>query len=137
MKLHSTNYYDTLITVAEDSKADQGQVPLSKNGKKTIANWQFELMSEQPFSHNSDEVIFLTYAYRHELLDSEMEEARAQFFAKGQPCLRTSPLAKTYGWGILSNAAGKVRLIDSASDEYQTLLGTDSIKKVPAMKSKK
>ncbi len=137
MKIHSTNYYDTLITVAEDSKANQGVAPLSAKGKKTIANWQFELLAEQPSSHTSDEVIFLTYAYRNELLDSEMEEAHAQFFAKGQPCLRTSPLAKTYGWGILSDAAGKVRLIDCASEEYQTLLGTDSIKKVPAMKSKK
>jgi hypothetical protein len=36
MKAHTTNYFDTFIEVAEDTKAKAGVVPPS-NGKKSVA----------------------------------------------------------------------------------------------------
>jgi len=35
MKIHSTNYFDTFIEVAEDTNADSGTIPPAKD-KKTV-----------------------------------------------------------------------------------------------------
>ncbi|SFS47247.1 DUF6157 family protein [Sphingobacterium wenxiniae] len=137
MKTHSTNYYKTLITPARDCSAQQGIVPPEKVDKKTIANYQFEWISQHPLQYTSDDIIFEIYALKQDLLPTEKEAARQQFFSKGQPCLRTSPLTKTYGWGIYADEDGKIKLIDSASTEFQEMLSDEQIKKVSAMKSKK
>lgn len=137
MKQHSTNYSNTLIMPAADSQATAGSAPPVKNGKATIASMQFALIAQQPFAHTSDDVLFTVYAERNDILPAERPQARLQFFSKGQPCMRTSALAKTYGWGILFDAEGKMKLIDSASDSYQQLLDNPDIHKVQAMKSKK
>lgn len=137
MKTHSTNYFNTLITVAEDCKALKGEIPPLKIDKLTVANMQFERLINNPHHINSDDLIFDIYANRNDLLESELEDEKAKFYSKGQACLCTSPLAKTYGWGIYYDAEGKIRLIDSSSDEYQKLLQDNSIKKIPAMRSSK
>lgn len=136
MKTHTTNYFNTLITVAEDSRADCGTAPPEKN-KKTIANYQFDLLTKNPFKYTSDEILFTIFSLRNDVSTAEMNNEKIKFFSKGQPCLRTSPLAKTYGWGIYSDESGKIKLIDSISDEYQTLLQNPAVKKIPAMKSKR
>lgn len=92
---------------------------------------------KEPAQVNSDDLIFDIHAQRKELLEGELAEKREKFYSKGQACLRTSPLAKTYGWGIYYDAEGKIRLIDSATEEYQKMLKDDSIKKLPAMRSSK
>ncbi|SRR5690606_4609730 len=137
MKQHSTNYIQTLITPAEDSTAVKGTVPPEKPDKKSIANYQFEWIGKHPLQYTSDDVLFEVHAIRKDILPEEKAQERQKFFAKGQPCLRTSPLAKTYGWGIYADEEGKVKLVDMASDEYQAILANEAIKKVPAMKSKK
>ncbi|OJU73629.1 MAG: hypothetical protein BGO09_05825 [Bacteroidetes bacterium 47-18] len=135
MKQHTTNYFNTLITVSEDCKYLQGTIPVDKPGKKTIAGYQYEQIAGHPFAYTSDDVLFDVYADRNDIPTGERKEERSRFFSKGQPCMRTSPLAKTYGWGIYSNAQGRVKLVDSASDEYRRLLQDDTVKKVPAMRS--
>lgn len=40
MKTHSTNCFDTFIEVAEDTKADFGTIPPSKE-KKTVTEMQY------------------------------------------------------------------------------------------------
>ncbi|GEM67798.1 hypothetical protein SMI01S_14040 [Sphingobacterium mizutaii NBRC 14946 = DSM 11724] len=137
MKTHSTNYYNTLITVAEDCKSLKGEMPPVKIDKLTVANLQFDRLMKEPAQVNSDDLIFDIHAQRKELLEGELAEEREKFYSKGQACLRTSPLAKTYGWGIYYDAEGKIRLIDSATEEYQKMLKDDSIKKLPAMRSSK
>ena len=136
MKTHTTNYFNTLITVAEDCKADRGTIPPEKD-KMTIANFQFDLLRKQSFVYTSDDVLFKIFSIRNDISASETTTEKRKFFSKGQPCLRTSPLAKTYGWGIYFNEEGKIKLIDSASDEYQKLLKDEDIKKVSAMRNKK
>ncbi|MDN5477635.1 MAG: DUF6157 family protein [Chryseobacterium sp.] len=59
------------------------------------------------------------------------------FFSKGQPFLRSSPLAKRYGFGIHHNKEGKVAIFAVDSKEYQNFLSDETIKKVKAMRSKK
>ncbi len=38
MKVHSTNYFDTFIEVAEDTKVNSGTIPPAK-AKKTVAKY--------------------------------------------------------------------------------------------------
>ncbi|MCB0188546.1 MAG: hypothetical protein KDE31_29950 [Caldilineaceae bacterium] len=135
--MHTTNYINTLIEIAEDSMATAGTVPPVKGDKKTIANAQFELLEAHPYDNTSDDLIFGIFAERNGIADEEIDEERSRFFAKGQPCLRTSPLAKSYGWGIHSDGEGKVALIAADSVEYQALVADPAVTKVKAMRSKR
>jgi hypothetical protein len=136
MKIHSTNYFDTFIEVAEDTKTDCGIKPPSKENK-TVAEMQYELLSKNPYKFTSDDIFFQVYADRNDLTEAEYAQAREQFFSKGQPCFRASPLTKTYGFGIHSDSDGKIALFGMESDEYQKFLTDKNIKKVKAMKSSK
>ncbi|MCC7514052.1 MAG: hypothetical protein IT212_05065 [Bacteroidia bacterium] len=136
MKVHSTNYFDTFIEVAEDTKADCGTKPPSKENK-TVAEMQYELLSKNPYKYTSDDIFFLVFADRNDLTKAEYKQAREQFFSKGQPCFRASPLTKTYGFGIHSDSEGKIALFGMETKEYQKFLADKKIKKVKAMKSNK
>lgn len=136
MKVHSTNYFDTFIEVAEDTKATCGIHPPTKD-KKTVAEMQYEMLAQNPYKFTSDDIFFQVFADRNDLTKAEYEQARAQFFSKGQPCFRASPLTKTYGFGIHSNSEGKVALFGMETDEYQRFLADEKITKVKAMKSSK
>lgn len=136
MKIHSTNYFDTFIEVAEDTKVDFGTIPPTKE-KKTVAEIQYELVAKNPYKFSSDDIFFQVFADRNDLTKAEYEKAREQFFSKGQPCFRASPLTKTYGFGIHSDKNGKVALYGMETEEYQKFLADTKIKKVKAMKSSK
>jgi hypothetical protein len=135
---HTTNYYNTLIEVAEDCPVTTAEVPKpQKNGAKTIALYQYEMISEHPYRYTSDEVIFEVHTQRKEIPDSEKEQERHRFFSKGQPCMRSSPLGKRFGWGVHSDADGKIAIYPIESEEYQRLANDDSIKHTKAMRSKR
>lgn len=136
MKVHSTNYIDTLIEVAEDTKVSQGNIPPTKD-KKTIAEMQYELITQFPYTYTSDELLFKIYADRNEVTEAEYQEAKNSFFSKGQACLRASPLTKNYGFGIHSNHEGKIALYGMETKEYFRFLHDANIKKVKAMRSSK
>lgn len=87
MKIHSTNYFDTFIEVAEDTKAVSGTKPPTKD-KKTVAEMQYEMIAKNPYKYTSDDVFFQVFADRKELTKAEYKQAREQFFSKGQPCFR-------------------------------------------------
>lgn len=136
MKVHTTNYFDTFIEVADDTKASSGTTPPSKENK-TIAEMQFEMITKNPYKFTSDDVFFQVYADRNDLTKAEYKKAREQFFSKGQPCFRASPLTKTYGFGVHSNVEGKIALFGMETKEYQKFLLDKSVKKIKAMKSSK
>mgnify|MGYP003675486773 CR=1 FL=1 len=136
-KVHSTNYYNTFIEIAEDSKVNQGAIPPVKNDKQTVASLQFDLIYNNPYKYSSDEVLFDVFALRKAFGKHEIAEQKSFYFSKGQPCFRASPLTKSYGWGVHSNADGKIAIFDSASTEYAAFLADDSVKKVKAMKNKR
>lgn len=135
MKVHTTNYQDTLIVIADDCPATAGEVPPSKGEKKSIATMQFEILSKNPYKFTSDDVLFEVFAKKNDLTESELASAREQFFSKGQACFRASPLTKRYGWGVHSDAHGRIAMYDSASQEYEKLMNDSNIKTVKAMKS--
>ncbi len=131
--MHTTNYTNTLITVSPDTNAVAATVP--PRGKASIAEMQFVLLHGHDHELTSDDVIFTVFADRKGVVAADRDRARNQFFAKGQPCLRTSPLAKTYGWGIHADEAGRVALIPMGSSAYEALVNDEGIIKAPAMKS--
>ncbi|MCI5054489.1 MAG: DUF6157 family protein [Flavobacteriales bacterium] len=135
--MHTTNYFNTLIEIAEDCPLNYGEVPPQKSDKKSVANYQFEMLSKSPYTYTSDEVLFTVFATRKAIDKNEWEAEKTLYFSKGQPCFRASPLPKRYGWGIHSNEIGKIAMLSSDSKEYKALQADPNIKKVKAMKSKK
>lgn len=133
--LHTTNYYDTFIEVAPDCQATHGEVPPVKGEARTAAAIQFELVHKNPYKYTSDDVLFRVYAEKHDLTKREYAEARKKFFSKGQPCFRASPLTKRYGWGVHSDAQGRIAIFGCESAEYKKLAKDPSLKVVKAMRS--
>ncbi len=131
----TTNYLNTFISVADDCPTAHSEIPMPKNGQPTIASMQYEVISSSPYKFTSDDVIFAIFAIRNKVQKSP--EEREKFFAKGQPCFRSSPLCKRYGWGVHSNAEGKIALYAIESKEYQALSSDQSIKQLKAMRSKR
>lgn len=137
MKVHTTNYTDAFIETAEDCPAARGEVPPVKVNTRSVANMQFDLVSRHPYRFTSDDVLFRVYAERNNIEGAELKHAREQFFSKGQPCFRASPLTKRYGWGIHSNGEGKIAMYGCETPEYKQFAEDKTLKTVKAMRSAK
>jgi hypothetical protein len=137
MKIHSTNYINTFIEVAEDCPTAMGTIPLSKKDTKSIAEMQFEMVANNPYKFTSDEIYFEVFALRNDITQSEYNKAREEFFSKGQPCFRASPLTKRYGFGVHSDNNAKVAIFGIETNEYEQFLSNPNIKKVKAMRNAK
>lgn len=135
--MHTTNYINTLIEVAEDCPVREAELPPRKGDQLSIANLHFDLIYDHPYRHTSDDVIFNTHALRNGIPKNEWPEARKLFFSKGQACMRSSPLAKRYGWGIHHDADSKVALFPMESADYKKLAKNTAIAHVKAMRSKR
>lgn len=136
MKLHSTNYSDTFISIAEDCKVTQAEVPPDKE-EKTIARMQFEMINNHPYQYSSDDVVFACYTAKNKIPETQWDAERKLFFSKGQPCLRSSALGKRYGWGIHHNAEGKIALYAVETPGYKKWANSKKVTNVAAMRSKK
>jgi hypothetical protein len=136
-KIHTTNYYSTFIEVAEDIKVSCGTKPPFKTDKKTIAELQYELLVDDPYKFTSDDIFFQVFAGRKDLTKAEYKQARQQFFSKGQPCFRSSPLTKTYGFGVHCDTNGKVAIFGMETEQYEKFQSDPKIKKVKAMRTTK
>lgn len=134
--VHTTNYFDTFIEVADDSPAEAAVEPPARD-EPTIAALHYELIASAPYALTSDDVVFETYARRAGVAADEHERARAEFFSRGQPCLRSSPLTKRYGWGVHSDAEGRVALYPLESDDYRRLAADPAIAHTKAMRSRR
>ncbi len=135
MKIHTTNYHNSFIEIAEDSPTKTGEMPPVKENARTVANIQFDLLYDNPYKFTSDDVLFLVHAERNDVKKNELEEAREKFFSKGQPCFRASPLTKRYGWGVHSDAEGKIAIYGCETAEYQKLSKDKKLSVVKAMKT--
>ena len=135
--MHTANYAETLIEVAEDCPVTVAVAPPVRDGKKSVANLQYDLISQAPYRYTSDDVIFAVHAERAGIPDENQAPERERFFAKGQPCLRSSPLPKRYGWGIHNDAEGRVALVPVESDEYRRLAADPNTRHLRAMRSKR
>src|SRR5437899_9036167 len=129
------NYYNTLIEVADDCPTKRAQVPHARDGKKTKAVVEYEILVKHPYSHTEEDIAFETYAVVHDIPKEIWPKERKKFLSKGHPHLRVSPLAKRYGWGIHNDAAGKIALIAVESSGYKQLVDDPHTTKVKAFRS--
>lgn len=125
----TTNYYNTFIAVAEDCPASSAELPPAKD-PRSIAQIEYEMLIDKPYEYTSDDVLYAANGERRGL-------SREEFFSKGQPCFRGSPLTKRYGWGVHSDDEGKIALYAVESTEYQRLARDESLKQLKAMRSKR
>jgi hypothetical protein len=135
--MHTTNYINSFILIAEDCPATTAQIPPDKAGEKTIASLQFEIVKKNPYKYTSDDVLFQVHALRNEVTKGEMAKEREKFFSKGQACFRSSPLGKRYGWGVHSDEKGRIATYALKSPEYKKLAKDKSLEHTRAMRSKR
>lgn len=135
--IHTTNYIDTFIEVAEDTKVFCGTKPASKPDKKTIAEMQYEMLANNPYKFTSDDVLFQVFADRNDLTKAEYKQARAQFFLKGQACFRASPLTKSYGFGVHADGNGKIAIYGMETEQYKKCMNDPKLQKTKAMRTSK
>ena len=131
------NYVDTFIEVADDCPVQAASAPALKGEKKTIPVLQYEMIARHPYQYTQEDVLFETYAEYNQIPAAHRPTERPQFFAKEHPCLRSSALGKRYGWGIHSDANGKVALYAWESEDYQRLAGDPTLKHLKALRSKR
>lgn len=129
------NYFDTLIAVADDSPVNEAVVPPRKDDKPTIAAEQYRLLADTLYTLTSEDVIFTVHADKQGIPQDERPAAREAYFATSRACLRTSPLAKKFGWGIHADAEGCLALVPVNSDRYRELAADPGTKTVKAMRS--
>lgn len=134
--MHTTNYLNTFIEVADDCPTQSAEIPPQKKEDKTVATMQLDMILAHPYRYTSDDVIFHVFATKNNRTDN-LERERELFFSKGQPCFRSSPLTKRYGWGLHNNAEGKIAIYPVESVEYQQFVKDEGLKKVKAMRSKR
>jgi hypothetical protein len=125
----TTNYYDTFIAIADDCPVTAAEIPPVKD-PASVAQLQYDMLKDSPYAYTSDDVLYATNGERRSL-------SREEFFSKGQPCFRSSPLTKRYGWGIHSNHDGKIALYAAESDDYARFAQDSSLKQLKAMRSKR
>jgi len=79
--MHTTNYINTFIAVADDCPASSAEIPVMKGGKATAATLQFEMIKKNPYKYDSDSILFNVYASKNELTKSELKKEREKFFS--------------------------------------------------------
>ncbi|MCC6231960.1 MAG: hypothetical protein IT580_04910 [Verrucomicrobiales bacterium] len=135
------NYVDTFIAIAGDSRATEGRVPPERAGGKTVAQWEYELISTQPYRYTQQEVQFRVHCARRgtEVPAGDLSQTAEwkAFFARPMACLRTSPLARTYGWGFHFDAQGRVALVGVGTPEYARWASDRTLLQTSAMRSRR
>lgn len=130
----------TFIAVADDCPATHGEVPVARGAAKTAAQVHYEMTCEAPYRYTQAQILFAAELAKKGLDPVEHPEGGATwkaFYAKGQPCLRCSPLGKRYGWGLHFDAQGRVAAYPVGSSEYARLAGDASVEHTRAMRNRR
>lgn len=130
--MHTTDYVDTLILPSPDTKADAAMAPPAGTG--SIAELHYERLSGDDYTWTSDDLIFDVHCRRKQIPEADRAAEREKFFSKGQPCLRTSPLAKTYGWALHFDSDGRIALLPLGSERVARLEADPAVTVKTAMK---
>lgn len=132
------NYYSTFIAVADDCPVGVAEEPPGRGAKPTAAQIHLAMAGDQDYVHTQEQILFRAHLNAKGLDPAEHPEGGPrwqEFFAQGQPCLRTSALAKRYGWGFHFDDQGRVRAVPVESVEYHQASHDDSLRQLTAMRS--
>lgn len=130
--MHSTNYTDTLILPSDDCRTD---VALEPPKEGSVGKMLFDRITAAPYSLSSDDLLSTVAALRKEIPEDEHTLFRAEYFSKGQACLRASTLVKSFGWAVHHNSDAKIALVDPASERFEELLADARQTKVKGMRN--
>jgi hypothetical protein len=118
-----------------------GSVPPEREDKRSIAQIEYDLIAPQPYKLTQEEVQFSVHIERTGVTPTQLKSKRSElwsaFFSKPIACMRTSPLAKSYGWGLHFDNEGRVALVPVESQKYQQLSSSPSVKQTSAMRGKR
>jgi hypothetical protein len=131
-------YANTFIAVAEDCRAGAGEVPPARGSAPTVARAQYEMLAAAPGRWTQEDVLLASspgVRGRDDLDEQEVERLRTEYFAQPRPCLRASPLPKSFGWGLHFDAEGRITLHAVDSPEYARLCSDPSLTQLRAMRS--
>lgn len=133
------SYVDAFILVAPDSDLERAIVPTARGDKPTIAQLEYELLSQAPYRRTEAEVQFAVHLARLGLSPAEADHRhtalKREFFSRSRACFRASPLPKKFGWGIHYDAQGRLAIYAVESDDYRRLAADSSLKLLAAMRS--
>jgi hypothetical protein len=131
----STNQINTFIAVAPDCLAKKAEIPPKP---ESVAGLEYAMLHDQPYRLTSDDLLFAIYARRNGIVDAAaLTESREAFFDRAQACLRTSPLAKRYGWGIHYDTDGRIAIYGVETPAYRDFLARTDLKQVTAMRNQR
>ncbi len=128
---------NTFIIVADDSNAVMSTVPPHKGDERTLARLHYDLLNDHPYEYDLDTLNFTVFRLKNKLSDAEAEAAREAFFVKSHPCMRASPLTRSFGFGAHYNSAGKIAIYPVDSVAYRKLAGDPDNRVEMAMRSKR
>ena len=137
------NYVDTFIQVAPDCPVQTGVVPSTRGERKPAHVLQYELISKNPYRYTQEDVQWQVHVLHKAIparqLRSRSRQMRDDFLNRPQACLRSSALAKRYGWGFHFDKDGGIALYAVESPEYHrfTRSGSRGPKLLSAMRSKR
>ena len=135
------SYINTFITVSADCPVQRSEVPVSKRATTPAHVFQYALLTNAPYSLGHEELVYEVFIRQKEItadvLATDAARIKEELFSKGHPCMRTSALTKRYGFGAHYDAQGKIAIYPQESEEYWQFMADETVKKVPAMRSKR
>jgi hypothetical protein len=134
------NYYSTFISVADDCPATVAEEPPHRAGGLTAAQVHLQMARDQPYAYKQEQILFRAHLNSKGIDPHDEYEGGTrwtQFLSTGQPCLRTSALAKRYGWGFHFDDRGQVMAVPAGSDEYRRLSADSNLRQLKAMRSRR
>lgn len=131
------SYADTFIRIAADCPETTGIEPPVRGGKKPVHLLQLELLRRHPYRYTHEQLAVESELLREDGAGGSRADILARIRSKPLPCLRTSPLAKRYGWGFHFDDAGRVAAVAAGTPDYSAFLARKDLQQVPAMRSKR
>lgn len=136
---------NTFVRIATDCPVEKGVVPVSTRAVAPAHAIHFEMLTSSPYRYTNEELIFAVHLQRSDLTPEDLDEARRlelwqALFTRSHPCMRASPLPKKFGWGVHSDAEGRLALHCAASAAYRELVRAGErgeLKLTSAMRSKR
>ena len=61
------SYKNTFVKISEDCPVVEAKIPLAKNGKKPMHLIQYELLTQNPYRFDHEELIWEVYVRQKEL----------------------------------------------------------------------
>lgn len=136
----------TFVLLAADCPVAAGTPPLPRGDRPTVAVLQHALLTAAPYTLTLEELMRAVFLRREGLhvgmttaeAKKRAAEIEEKLFGKPYPCMRASPLPKTYGFGVHYDETGKLAIYGAETADYRRLAkGPGGIKVVKAMAAKR